>query len=226
MPAIRAKEPPVSLNEPETFVALMATISSISTVCGMTRTDIEDVVTVHLRAFPGFFLSQLGPPFLLLLYKELLNDPSGIALVCKHNQEVLGFVAGTTEPQGFYKRLLIGKWISFARASLVPTLRHPGFVPRLLNAFRKTGDEAVDEGCGLLMSVAVDPQCQSKGVGTELVHGFLVECRKRGLSSVHLTTDRLDNDYTNRFYLRLGFTVSNIITTPQGRSMNDYRIQI
>jgi ribosomal protein S18 acetylase RimI-like enzyme len=204
----------------------MASISSTGTVCGMARRDIDDVVAVHMRSFPGFFLSKLGAPFLLLLYRELLNDPSGIALVSKHNEEVQGFVAGTTEPKGFYRRLLTGKWISFARASLVPALRHPSFLPRLLQAFRKTGDEAVNEGCGLLMSIAVDPQCQTRGIGTGLVHGFLAECRQRGLSSVHLTTDRSENDRTNRFYLKLGFTVSSITTTPQGRSMNDYRIEL
>jgi GNAT superfamily N-acetyltransferase len=192
----------------------------------MTRTDIDQVVGVHLSSFPGFFLSQLGPAFLKRLYSELLNDPSGIALISKHDGRVQGFVAGTAEPRGFYRRLLVRKWLPFALASLLPAIRRPSIVPRLLNAFRKTGEEALEDKCGLLMSIAVDPQCQAKGVGTVLVRGFLEECRRRGLTSVHLTTDKRDNDRTNRFYLSLGFAVSRIVTTRQGRVMNRYSIEI
>jgi GNAT superfamily N-acetyltransferase len=192
----------------------------------MTHPDIDDVVGVHLRSFPGFFLSQLGPAFLARLYRELLDDPSGIALINKHDGRVQGFVAGTIEPHGFYRRLLVRRWIPFALASVIPVIRHPGIAPRLLNAFRKTDDEDPEEGSGLLMSIAVDPQGQAKGTGSALVRRFLAECRLRGLSSVHLTTDKLDNDRTNRFYLGLGFSVSRVITTRQGRVMNRYSIEV
>jgi ribosomal protein S18 acetylase RimI-like enzyme len=198
----------------------------IDTVGCMKRQDIDDVVAVHLRSFPGFFLSQLGPAFLRRMYRELLDDPTGIALVSKRSERVQGFVAGTSEPCGFYMRLLARKWPWFALASVLPALRHPGIVPRLLHAFHKTSEEVSGERCGLLMSIAVDPQCQVKGIGTALVRNFMAECRRSGLTSVHLTTDKLDNDRTNRFYLGLGFSVSAIVTTRQGRVMNRYRIEI
>ena len=99
-------------------------------------------------------------------------------------------------------------------------------VPRLLNAFRKTKEEPDDKRYGLLMSIAVDPEAQAGGIGAALVQAFLTECQKRGLSSVHLTTDHYENDRVNRFYSKLGFTVSRVFTTPQGRVMNDYRIEI
>ena len=197
-----------------------------NTVSGMTPPDLKEVVAVHLRSFPGFFLSQMGPRFLLCLYQELLGDPSGIALVCRQVHGIQGFVAGTAEPHGFYKRLLVGRWHRFALASVVPALRNPTIVPRLLNAFRKTTEEPDDKGCGLLMSIAVGPDAQTGGMGTKLVQEFLTECQKRGLSSVHLTTDHYENDRTNRFYSKLGFTITRVFTTPQGRVMNDYRIGI
>jgi ribosomal protein S18 acetylase RimI-like enzyme len=204
----------------------MAYTTCTNMVSGMTPPDLREVVAVHLRSFPGFFLSQMGPRFLLCLYHELLGDPSGIALVCRQGHTVWGFVAGTAEPRGFYKRLLVGRWLRFALASIVPVLRNPMIVPRLLNAFRKTKEEPNGKGCGLLMSIAVDPEAQAGGIGTALVRGFLTECQKRGLSSVHLTTDHYENDRVNRFYSKLGFTVSRVFTTPQGRVMNDLRIEI
>lgn len=85
------------------------------------------------------------------------SDPSGIALVCRKSGRVRGFVAGTAEPRGFYGRLLVRRWPRFALASVGPVLRNPIIVPRLLNAFRKRKEEPDEQGCGLLMSVAVDP---------------------------------------------------------------------
>ena len=196
------------------------------TISEMTHPDLNEVVNVHLRSFPGFFLSQMGPRFLLCLYEEILHDPSGIALVCRKSGRVRGFVAGTAEPRGFYGRLLVRRWPRFALASVGPVLRNPIIVPRLLNAFRKRKEEPDEQGCGLLMSVAVDPLDQANGIGASLVDGFLAECQRRGLSSVHLTTDRLENDRANRFYSKLGFTISRVVTTPQGRVMNDYRLRL
>jgi|KBSSwiStaDraftv2_1062776.scaffolds.fasta_scaffold629463_2 GNAT superfamily N-acetyltransferase len=196
-----------------------------NTISAMTRADLNEVAAVHLRAYPDFFLSRLGLPFLRCLYEEILNDPSGIVLVCRHNLKLQGFAAGTTEPRGFYGRLLLRRWHRFALASVLPVLRNPAIVPRLLNAFRKTKDEP-DDGCGLFMSLGVDPQIQARGIGAALAHAFLAECRSRGLSSVHLTTDRFENDRVNRFHSKVGFTISRVITTPQGREMNDYRIEL
>src|ERR1035441_7652590 len=96
--------------------------TSTNRVSGMAHPDLRDVVAVHIRSFPSFFLSQMGPRFLLCLYEELLCDPSGIALVCKQGHIVRGFVAGTTEPRRFYKRLLVRRWRGFALASVLPML--------------------------------------------------------------------------------------------------------
>ena len=188
--------------------------------------EARKVVAVHLRSFPGFFLTQLGPRFLVCLYEEILRDPTGIALVYKEQGLVRGFVAGTSEPKGFYRRLLARRWYRFALASVVPVLKRPAIVPRLLRAFGRASEESGGRWSGLLMSIAVDPKAQAAGIGTSLVHAFLAECRARGLESVHLTTDRSGNDCVNRFYLRLGFTIARVITTPQGRVMNEYRIEL
>ncbi len=53
---------------------------------------------------------------------------------------------------------------------------------------------------GTLMSIAVLPSCQGKGIGTALVKAFLEEAYLRGLKRVVLTTDRSGNDAVNHFY--------------------------
>ena len=56
---------------------------------------------LHVSAFPGFFLTSLGQPFLRLLYEGFLAHPQGICLVAEDAGNVVGFVAGTMDPCGF-----------------------------------------------------------------------------------------------------------------------------
>ncbi|WP_413761083.1 hypothetical protein, partial [Vibrio vulnificus] len=80
---------------------------------------------------PGFFLTLMGPRFLRLLYNGFLNHPTGISLVAcpkAKPSEVIGFVVGTTQPQGFFTQLLRQRWLAFVMASLWPLLKKPGLV--------------------------------------------------------------------------------------------------
>ena len=198
--------------------------SESSDIVAMTCNDIEDVIVVHLRAFPGFFLSQLGPAVLRVLYGELLRDGTGICFICRSNGRIIGFVVGTADPRAFYMRLLRKRCLRLGISFFGAIVRIPGAAPRLLNAFRRTRAEIHDAGCGLLMSIAIDPEFQGIGRGKALACHFLRACRDRGLSAVHLFTDRMQNNDVNRFYCSLGFEVSQVITSDHGRLMNDYRI--
>jgi ribosomal protein S18 acetylase RimI-like enzyme len=77
-----------------------------------------------------------------------------------------------------------------------------------------------------LMSIAVLPETQGKGIGQALVRAFLDEAARRGLCQVDLTTDRDHNEATNCFYQNLGFTCERTFTTPEGRAMNEYVINL
>jgi GNAT superfamily N-acetyltransferase len=217
----------------ERFLMIMSLRSDATTqnvrptaVCAMSKGDLQGVVAVHLRSFPHSFLSELGSVFLTCLYDEIMRDPSGIALVFRTGSRVDGFVAGTSQPLRFYRRLLLRRWYRFAFAAALPALSNPRMISRLLNAFRKPREEADYADCGLLMSLAVDPSCQGGDVGRTLVSSFLDVCRARSLKLVHLTTDHLNNDRVNAFYQKLGFRLHRTFATPQGRLMNDYRASL
>jgi GNAT superfamily N-acetyltransferase len=188
--------------------------------------EIEAAVAIHLRAFPTFFLSVLGPRFLGCLYSEIVADSSGIAWGCFHDGQMVGLVAGTSEPTNFYRRLLARRWWRFGLAALAPTLRRPSIIPRLLNAFRKPGEVRRLSRYGELMSIAVCPKAQGMGIGRLLVGVFLLECRRRGLEGVSLTTDAVENDSVNEFYRRMGFSLGRSFATAQGRPMNEYEIRL
>jgi ribosomal protein S18 acetylase RimI-like enzyme len=193
-------------------------------VTAMTLNHVKNVVDVHLQSFRGFFLTFLGPDFLSELYRGIVTDPSGIAFVAVADERVVGFVAGTDHPAGFYKRLLRKRWWRFGLASLPAVIKEPPLFYRLFRALSMPKQVTAENGRGTLMSIAVLPGEQNRGVGRPLVKAFLEEAMKRGLRQVDLTTDKLNNDSVNAFYLRQGFSCSRCFVTPEGREMNEYII--
>ena len=188
--------------------------------------DCASVVRIHLRSFQGFFLSFLGPAFLSLLYLETITDPNGIALVSEQDKKIAGFVTGTTQPSGFYKRLMKRHLFGFFWASLKGFLRKPAILPLLLRAFGMPAQPLPADNCATLMSIAVDPSMQGQGLGKSLVNAFVEEARSRGSEYINLTTDAAGNDATNLFYQSLGFELFRQYSTPEKRLMTEYLIKL
>lgn len=196
------------------------------TIQSMLRDDVKEVTNVHIRSFEGFFLSFLGPRFLYQLYRSIVEDPNGIAYVAKKDGKIVGFAAGSTKTRELYKKMIKRRVFAFAWASFGAFLRKPGILFRLLRAFRMPAEKDVIPNCGTLMSIAVLPEAQGYGIGKELVHIFLEDARHHSVNCVLLTTDRENNEYTNAFYRKLGFSVVRHYETPEGRSINEYFISI
>ena len=196
--------------------------------------DIPQIVEVHLDAFPDFFLSRLGTPFLHAYYSQVLHFEQGILLVSREEAsgQVIGFVAGFTAPAEFYSQML-----RQAPRYVLPILR--GFLTdhrliglvlnRLGHVIRgsRTGNAAKPEsdrsgGCEL-SSIATLHSRQGQGIGRHLLDAFLEEAAHYPVSYIYLTTDAEDNDPVNQFYQRAGFVLSRSFVTGKGRAMNEYR---
>lgn len=189
--------------------------------------DVSNVVAVHISSFPGFFLSFLGSRFLSLFYSGICTAPEGIAFVYLDDAGVpAGFVAGTTNPGGFYSRLLKRDWLKFALASIVPVLKKPSVIVRVARAVSHPADNPIGDDVAGLFSIGVLPVLQGTGAGKKLVQAFLDEAKQRGCKSVFLTTDRDNNEAVNAFYAKLGFSIVRQYVTPEGRRMNEYWIKL
>jgi ribosomal protein S18 acetylase RimI-like enzyme len=193
----------------------------------MTPADAERVVETHLSSFPGFFLSELGPAFLGRYYRAVCSDQSGIALVgLDENGRVAGFAAGTSNPRGFYTRLLKKQWLKFAAASLPAVMKNPLIIPRLLKALNHPGENPAGPEVAGLYSIGVAPGGQRQGLGRRLAGEFLKEAKARGCRQVFLTTDRDHNQRVNDFYRGIGFSLKRTFETAQGRGMNEYWLDL
>jgi ribosomal protein S18 acetylase RimI-like enzyme len=164
---------------------------------------------------------------LRLYYWGVVDAPEGIAFIYLNEAgQPAGFVAGTANPRGFYKRLLKKDWLKFSFASVGALLRNPGAVRRIARGLLHPGQNPAGNDIAGLFSIGVLPELQGTGAGKKLVQAFLDEARKRGCARVFLTTDRDGNEQVNHFYRKLGFVVEREYATPEGRHMNEYWITL
>ena len=185
---------------------------------------LDAIVQIHLSTFKGFFLETLGERFLKQLYLGFLVEPSGVCLVAVDGTDVVGFVVGITEPEGFFRQLLRKRWYAFVLAGAIPMMFHPIRVgKKFLTALRYRGERPADvPNAALLSSIGVAPSRRGKGIGRSLVSVFCERAKVSGASTVFLTTDRDKNDAINQFYLSNGFTLHSSFLKERTRWMNLY----
>lgn len=192
--------------------------------------DLSAVARVHVSAFRGFFLTELGPRFLRAYYATILGYARGILLVAVIEGHVIGFVAGFVDPVQFYRRMAKRK-----RQFLLPVawgvLRNPRLLCRVAGGSRRVmrahlpQDWPGEVACEL-SSIAVDPSVSSRGVGQQLVARFLQCASEQDAKGVFLTTDAVGNDHVNGFYVRCGFRLQRLLHADGDRPMNQYVLEL
>lgn len=63
--------------------------------------DAPVAACVHAAAFPGYFLTRLGPRFLAALYRRLARDAQSAAFVAQVGEEVVAFAAAVLDRRRF-----------------------------------------------------------------------------------------------------------------------------
>lgn len=185
---------------------------------------IKTIAELHKKAFPSFFLTQLGVPFLHTLYTGYMEDKdSGIIVAEDNNGILIGFIAYSNDYPCFYKGLIKKHLFKFAFCSLGATIRHPSFIKRILGAFKKSESVVKEEKYVELASICVDPGLESKGIGTQLIDYLKSIVDFNTYAYINLETDADGNDGVNRFYVKNGFKLERQFTTAEGRRMNEYR---
>lgn len=186
--------------------------------------DIDRVVEIHKKAFPDFFMTELGPNFLKKYYKLVLSYHKSIFLVVERDGYIIGFVAGFLEPFIFYKFLKKHK-ISFGLTIIPVLFKKPRLISKIFANFRRVNRLSNEENIKVseLASIAVDPSYAGQGWGKLLIKSFLENSKKLGAEFVYLTTDAKNNDAVNYFYQSIGFELYKTFITASNRAMNEYR---
>ena len=196
---------------------------SIRELSGNNQVYIRELVSLHSQAFPDFFLTKLGEPFLRTLYKGYLDDPNSGIIVAEDNCSLLGFIAYSNDYPGFYKRLIKEKIVQFAWCSFLAVLRHPLFIKRILGAFGKSDSVVKDQKYVELASICVSPSAEGRGVGSALIDYLKSMVDFSEYAYINLETDADDNEKAIEFYLKNGFVLAREYYTREKRRMHEYR---
>ena len=187
------------------------------------RAVINDIVTIHLDTFTGFFLTLMGRGFLNLMYRSYAEYQDSGILVAFENEKPVGFLAYSGDLSGLYKYMIRKRLIPFAWYSLGAFLRKPTVFMRLVRAFLKPSETKREEKYVELASIGVDPKLESKGVGSQLIDELKAQVDFQEYAYITLETDALNNEGANHFYQKNGFCQMREFETHEGRKMYEYR---
>ncbi len=184
--------------------------------------DSHKIAEIHIKAFPNFFLSDLGYDFLVLFYKSIIKDQNTIAICLEDSHEIIGFAIGTKNYDSFYKKLLFSNFFSFSLVLFKKFVSKPTLLTRMIISFyssKKVKNISKYRSC--LLSICIDPGYSKKGLGSLLIKNFEFYLFKNDIISYFLTTDANNNDSVNKFYIKNNFNLD--YTFLQGkRLMNVY----
>ena len=187
------------------------------------KEKVPELANLHKLAFPSFFLSQLGLPFLRTLYSGYLEDINSGIIIAACDGSLLGFIAYSKDYPGFYKGLIKKHIIRFALCSVGAVIRHPKIIKRLLGAFGKSNSVVKSEKYVELASICVDPATANRGIGSALIEYLKGIVDFNSYAYINLETDAYGNDGVNEFYVKNGFRLARAYSTAEGRRMNEYR---
>ena len=184
---------------------------------------INDIVSIHLNTFTGFFLTFMGRGFLNQMYRSYCDHEESGLLVAEEDGKAVGFLAYSGNFSGLYKFMIKTRLIPFGWYSVGAFFRRPSAFMHIIKAFLKPSEVKRDEKYVELSSIGVDPTIKSKGVGSLLIDELkkIVDFNK--FAYITLETDAVNNDGAIHFYEKNGFVRERMFETDGGRKMYEYR---
>lgn len=184
---------------------------------------VNEIVTIHLNTFTGFFLTFMGRGFLKQMYQSYCDyDESGL-LVAEEDGKALGFLAFSSNFSGLYKFMIKTRLIKFGWYSIGAFFRRPSAFMHIISAFLKPGEAKREEKYVELSSIGVDPNVKSKGIGSKLIDALKDNVDFNKFAYINLETDAVDNEGAIHFYEKNGFVRERMFETDEGRKMYEYR---
>jgi hypothetical protein len=177
----------------------------------MEHRDCIRVAELHGTAMGNSLWAQLGQRFLVELYRGLIDSPLFLGFVYEErnhqgDQEIQGFIAGSTHTDRMFQQLFRRRFGVFALAAARGLIRHPGLISQLLQtrnyASLSQGDGDPVPGESLFCSFT--PQCRGKRISAHINKVLFDDLLARGHEFVKITTET-DNVGANRQLKSWGF---------------------
>lgn len=174
--------------------------------------DETAIAGLHARMISTGFLSSLGHGFLKLLYRQLLLSERGMVAVAEADDVVVAFVAGADDTSAFYKEFLRRNFIA-ASVRLVPAMLKPRSWRKIWETLRygSVSSQVQAE----LLSTAVAPAVQGRGVGNALVLELLDIAVTRKIENVKVVVGA-ENEAAIGLYEGAGFAQPEMMKVHTG----------
>jgi ribosomal-protein-alanine N-acetyltransferase len=190
------------------------------------KEDLYELARVYLRAFPesprAFGSPHLSPLAVAdVMRVPLLADPGSLLVAHAPGGEVVGYIIAVTDASLLLSAALfrglalrwVCRWLR-GRYRLSPrgalTLLRDKL--RVRDAWQKGGEEVPAR----ILSLAVDPEWQGRGIGEQLLEAARQRLRELGRLRVQLEV-RPENLPARRLYEKLGFSVVGEFADTRGR---------
>lgn len=184
---------------------------------------IDDIVTIHLNTFTGFFLTFMGRGFLNQMYSSYCDHNESGLLVAEENEKVVGFLAYSSNFSELYKFMIKTRLIQFGWYSIGAFFRRPSAFMHIIKAFLKPTEVKRKEEYVELSSIGVDPNIKLKGIGSLLINELKKQVNFNKYAYITLETDMINNEGAIYFYEKNGFVRERMFETDEGRKMYEYR---
>ncbi len=184
---------------------------------------IDEIVTIHLNTFTGFFLTFMGRGFLRQMYQSYCDHEESGLLVAEGDGKTVGFLAYSSDFSGLYKFMIKTRLVQFAWYSIGAFFRRPSAFLHIIKAFLKPSEVIRKEKYVELSSIGVAPNIKSKGIGSLLIGKLKKQVDFEKYAYITLETDAINNEDVIHFYEKNGFIRERMFETGEGRKMYEYR---
>ena len=172
------------------------------------ESEVSDIVSIHLDAFPNFFLSNLGKDVLYQFYSYLIKDENTISYCLKEKDVIVGFIIVSTQARGLYARIFTRGFVNFFLPIFFSFLKNPSLIKRMIISIKSTRKHKTPNNISVsMLSICVRQLNAGKGVGRRLVDKLEMDLIQTNIERYYLTTDADNNDLTNSFYLKNNFVL-------------------
>jgi ribosomal protein S18 acetylase RimI-like enzyme len=183
--------------------------------------NVSGMAQCHISAFPGRFMTEMGPRWLCTLYRFYINHPGGVCYVAADSTDkVAGFAVGG-EPdirERFlhtvllrYPHIIFWKFLTkpLVRAVLLEELFKKLHLKRKEISSENIDSHKTLPKCGNLLSICVLPDYKGTGVANQLIETFQKACAAEGYR--HLTLSVLsENLRAIAFYKKHGWYATGV----------------
>ena len=164
----------------------------------------HQIADLHIQGIPTGFISSLGQGFVAALYEAIAEDDNSFGYVAVEDDEVLAFIAFSTNLSKLYKHVALKKGFRFAIILVRRMLSFRVFKKVIDNILYPSRMKKVGLPSAELLSIVVSPQSQGKGIAGQLVEKGLQECKARSINKVKVLVSA-DNELANNLYENSGF---------------------